>query len=64
MLTRDEFRSLSQLLARLAAGGDRAVTVAEYFEASLGQDHLRVAASGDEKPEPRQNQSRRSRTSA
>jgi DNA-binding MarR family transcriptional regulator len=64
MLTRDEFRSLSQLLARLAAGGDRAVTVAEYFEASLGQNHLRVAASGDEKPEPRQNQSRRSRTSA
>ena len=59
MLTRDEFRLLSQLLARLAADGDRAVTFAEYFEASIAQEHLRVAASVAKKPERRQKQSRR-----
>jgi DNA-binding MarR family transcriptional regulator len=58
MLTRDEFRLLSQLLARLAADGDRAVTFAEYFEASIAQEHLRVAASVAKKPERRQKQSR------
>jgi DNA-binding MarR family transcriptional regulator len=59
MLTRDEFRLLSQLLARLAADGDRAVTFAKYFEASIAQENLRVAASVAKKPEPRQKQSRR-----
>jgi len=50
MLTGDEFRLLSQLLARLAADGDRAVKFAEYFEASIAQEHLRVAASAEQKP--------------
>jgi DNA-binding MarR family transcriptional regulator len=59
MLTRDEFRLLSQLLARLAADGDHAVKFAEYFEASIAQEHLRVAASGAKKPERRQRRSRR-----
>ena len=59
MLTRDEFRLLSQLLARLTADSDRAVTFAEYFEASIAQEHLRVAASAAKKPERRQKQSRR-----
>ena len=59
MLTRDEFKMLSQLLARLAAKGDRAVTFADYFEASIAQDHLRAAASKAEKPGRRQKQSRR-----
>jgi DNA-binding MarR family transcriptional regulator len=63
MLTRDEFRLLSQFLARLAAGGDRAVAFAEYFEASIGQEHLRVDASVAQKPERRRNQSHRHRTS-
>jgi len=59
MLTRDEFRSLSQLLARLAANGERAVTVAEYVEASLAQEDIRVAASATKKPERRRKQTRR-----
>ena len=59
MLTRDEFRLLSRLLARLAADGDRAVTFAEYFETSIAQEHLRVAASVAKKPERRQKQSHR-----
>jgi|SRR5450756_1997478 len=59
MLTRDEFRLLSQLLARLAADGDRAVTFAGYFEASIAQEHRRVAASVLRKPERRQKPSRR-----
>jgi hypothetical protein len=50
MLTGDEFRLLSQLLARLAADGDRAVKFAEYFEASIAQEQLRVAASAEQKP--------------
>lgn len=58
MLTRDEFRLLSQSLARLAADGDRAVTFAEYFEASIAQEDLRIAASETEKPKRRQKQSR------
>jgi len=36
-LTRDEFTLLAQLLARLAADGDRAVAFADYVEASIGQ---------------------------
>ena len=59
MLTRDEFRLLSELLARLAADSDRAVTFAGYFEASIAQEHLRVAASAARKPERRQKPSRR-----
>ena len=58
MLTRDEFRLLSQSLARLAADGDRAVTFAEYFEASIAQEDLRIAASETEKAKRRQKQSR------
>jgi DNA-binding MarR family transcriptional regulator len=59
MFTRDEFRLLSQLLARLAADSDRAVTFAGYFEASIAQEHLRVAASAARKPERRQKPTRR-----
>jgi DNA-binding MarR family transcriptional regulator len=59
MLTRDEFRLLSQLLARLAADGDRAVTFAGYFEASIAHEQIQVAASGAEKPERRQRKSLR-----
>jgi DNA-binding MarR family transcriptional regulator len=59
MLTRDEFRLLSQLLARLAADGDRAVTLAEHFETSIALEHHRVAASVARKPERRQKRSRR-----
>lgn len=58
ILTRDEFKLLSQLLARLAANGDRAVAFAEYFEASIAQEHLRAAPSA-KKSERRQKQSRR-----
>ena len=59
MLTRDEFRLLSQLLARLAAGGDHAVAFAEYFEASMAQEHLQIAASVAQDPERLQKQGRR-----
>lgn len=55
MLTRDEFRLLSQLLARLAADGDRAVTFAEYLEASIEQQHQVAVAP---KPERRGKQRR------
>jgi DNA-binding MarR family transcriptional regulator len=59
MLTRDEFRLLSQLLVRLAADGDRAVALAEHFVASIALEHHRVAASVTKKPERRQKQGRR-----
>ena len=59
MLTRDEFRLLSRLLARLAADGDRAVTLAEHFEASIVLEHHRVAASIARKPQRRPKPSRR-----
>jgi DNA-binding MarR family transcriptional regulator len=59
MLTRDEFRLLSRLLARLAADGDRAVTLAEHFEASIALEQHRVAASVARKPERRRKKSRR-----
>ena len=45
MLTRDEFKSLSQLLGRLAANGDHAVTVAEYVESLIAQETVRAADS-------------------
>jgi MarR family transcriptional regulator, organic hydroperoxide resistance regulator len=35
MLTREEFKTLSQLLSRLAANGDRAVKLAEHVRATL-----------------------------
>jgi DNA-binding MarR family transcriptional regulator len=60
MLTREEFKILSQLLGRLAAEGDRAVTFAEYFEASIAQEHLRAAAaSAAQASKPRIKQNRR-----
>ena len=61
MLTRDEFRLLSQLLARLAANGDRAVMLAAHFEAEMELEHQRVAASAARKPERRQKQNRAKR---
>ena len=57
-LTRDEFRVLSVLLARLAADSDRAVAFVDYFEASLAQEPLRAAASTSRRSEPRQKRSR------
>jgi hypothetical protein len=59
MLTRDEFRLLSELLGRLAANGDRAVKLAEHIEASIALEHHRVAASAARQPEQRRKQSRR-----
>jgi DNA-binding MarR family transcriptional regulator len=59
MLTREEFKLLSQLLARLAADSDRAVMFAEYFEASIAQEHLRAAASVAKEPQRRRKPSRR-----
>jgi len=53
-LTHDEFKQLSQLLTRLAAGGDRAVAFVEYFEASIAQEKLRGAGTVASKPERRQ----------
>jgi MarR family transcriptional regulator, organic hydroperoxide resistance regulator len=57
MLTRDEFRSLSQLLARLAANGDRAVRLAEHIEATMELEQQRDATSATKAPERRQKQS-------
>jgi hypothetical protein len=57
-LTRDEFRLLSQLLGRLAAESEHAVTLASYVEASLAQERLR-AASGAKKTERRPKSGRR-----
>lgn len=45
MLSRDEFKLLSQLLARLAAGGDRAVKLAEHIETTMEGDQPREAIS-------------------
>jgi DNA-binding MarR family transcriptional regulator len=57
MLTRDEFRLLSQLLARLAANGDNAIKLAEHIEASIALEHHRVAASAARQPARRQKRS-------
>jgi DNA-binding MarR family transcriptional regulator len=57
-LTREEFKMLSKLLGRLAAGSDRAIALAEHVEASLTQGKVR-AASGAKKPERHRTQSRR-----
>lgn len=56
MLTRDEFRMLSQLLARLAANGERAVTFADYFEASNAQEHFDAATSVTQESGPSRTQ--------
>jgi DNA-binding MarR family transcriptional regulator len=58
-LTRDEFRLLSQLLGRLAAESECAVTLAAYVETSLTQEKLQ-AGSGAKKAERHHKQSRRS----
>jgi DNA-binding MarR family transcriptional regulator len=55
-LTREEFRTLSDLLGRLAGGSERAVTLAAYVQASLAQEKL-IAASGAGK-RPRQRRRR------
>jgi DNA-binding MarR family transcriptional regulator len=44
MLTREEFRLLSNLLGRLAANGERALRVAEGFEATMEIAHHRSAS--------------------
>ena len=59
VLSRDEFRSLSELLGRLAAESERAIALAAYVEASLTQEKRR-AASGAKKTKRRQKQSRQS----
>lgn len=38
VLTREEFKLLSQLLGRLAANGDRAVKLAEHIELTIGSE--------------------------
>lgn len=38
MLTREEFKVLAQLLARLAAGGDNAVKLAEHIATTIGRE--------------------------
>lgn len=59
MLTRDEFRLLSQMLSRLAANGEHAVKIADHIEATIELKHDRDAALAARKPERRQKQSRR-----
>jgi len=44
-LTRDEFKVLSQLLARLAAGGDHAVRLAEHIAETIHLDASQKPAS-------------------
>jgi MarR family transcriptional regulator, organic hydroperoxide resistance regulator len=58
MLTRDELKLLSQLLARLAANGDRAVKFAEHIEATIEPEHNHDATSAAKAPDPRQKKSR------
>jgi MarR family transcriptional regulator, organic hydroperoxide resistance regulator len=57
MLTRDEFRLLSQLLARLAANGARAVKLAEHIEATMELELQQAATSATKAPGQRQRQS-------
>ncbi len=45
MLTREEFKQLSQLLSRLAANGDLAVKLAEHVEANLELEQQRVTSA-------------------
>lgn len=57
MLTRDEFRLLSQLLSRLAANSEHAVKIAEHIEATIELKHGRDAASVARKSGRREKQS-------
>jgi len=59
MLTRDEFRLLSQMLSRLAANGEHAVKIADHIEATIELKHDRDAALAASELERRQKQSRR-----
>ena len=53
-LTRDEFRVLAGLLARLAENGERALKVAEAFEATMELAHHRTAQAAAPARERRQ----------
>ena len=57
MLTHDEFRLLSQLLARLAANGDRAVKFAEHVEATIELEHHHETTPAAKAPMRRQKKS-------
>ena len=57
MLTREGFRMLAQLLARLAANGDCAVKFAEHIEATRELEHHHAAMSSTKGPERRSKQS-------
>lgn len=64
MLTRDEFKLLSQLLFRLADNGDRALILAEHLEATMKLELLQKATSVKATPGRRAKvQKRRSRKS-
>jgi DNA-binding MarR family transcriptional regulator len=59
MLSRDEFRSLSRILSRLAENGEHAVKIAEHIEAAAELKFDRFAISAARKPERRQKRSPR-----
>lgn len=50
VLSRDEFRSLSELLARLAANGERALKLAGHIEATIEPDARRSVRTAAGKP--------------
>ncbi|RTM15346.1 MAG: MarR family transcriptional regulator [Bradyrhizobiaceae bacterium] len=58
MLTRDEFRLLSQLLARLAANGDNAIKLAEHIGAKM---KLELAPAVTDRPRKQRRESRSKR---
>ena len=58
MLTRDEFRLLSQLLARLAANGDNAIKLAEHIGAKM---KLEAAPAVADRPRKQRRDSRSKR---
>jgi MarR family transcriptional regulator, organic hydroperoxide resistance regulator len=58
-LTSDEFRVLSQLLARLAAGGDHAVKLAEHIAETIHLDASQEPAPVGKAPAPRKKSARR-----
>jgi DNA-binding MarR family transcriptional regulator len=62
MLTREEFRQLADLLARLAANGERALKVAEAFEATMELAHHRSAAVSETRRQQRLRHSTSRRT--
>jgi MarR family transcriptional regulator, organic hydroperoxide resistance regulator len=62
MLTREEFKTLSQLLSRLAANGDRAVKLAEHVRATLEfQSRQDAAAAKSGAPRAKRTARRNSR---